>query len=140
MKLKKNKLNYKVLEKIVLPDVIKSNNEIYNFELPQSKGNFVTIKNVSGDIYHLKNNNIGYNLANKIICIDNADPGFDYIFSKKIKGLVTKYGGANSHMTIRCLEQGIPAAIGIGAKQFSNIISSKVIELNCKQKILKILL
>ena len=138
--IRKNKLNYRVLEKIVLPDVIKSNNEIYNFELPQSKGNFVTMKNVSGNIYYIKNNNIGYNLANKVICIENADPGFDYIFSKKIKGLVTKYGGANSHMTIRCLEQGIPAAIGIGAKQFSNVISSKVVELNCKQKILKILL
>ena len=44
------------------------------------------------------------NLKNKIILIENADPGYDWIFSHKIIGLVTKYGGANSHMTIRCSE------------------------------------
>ena len=33
-----------------------------------------------------------------------------YFFS--IRGLVTKYGGANSHMAIRCLELSIPNVIG----------------------------
>ena len=54
-------------------------------------------------------------LANKIVLIENADPGYDFIFSYKIKGLITEYGGANSHMSIRCLELGIPAIIGIKA-------------------------
>ena len=31
---------------------------------------------------------------------------------KKIKGLITKYGGVNSHMAIRCAELSVPAAIG----------------------------
>ena len=37
-----------------------------------------------------------------IVLIENADPGYDWIFSKNIKGLITKNGGINSHMSIRC--------------------------------------
>ena len=33
-------------------------------------------------------------------------------FSHNIRGLVTKYGGANSHMAIRCLELSIPIGVG----------------------------
>ena len=35
-------------------------------------------------------------------------------FFKNISGLITKNGGVNSHMAIRCQELNIPAAIGIG--------------------------
>ena len=41
-------------------------------------------------------------------------------FSHKIKGLVTKYGGFNSHMSIRCSELNIPAAIGVGDEIFES--------------------
>ena len=58
------------------------------------------------------------NLTNKIVLIENADPGYDFIFTKNIKGLITKYGGSNSHMAIRCSELNIPAAIGVGDKNF----------------------
>ena len=75
----------------------------------------------------------------EIVLLENADPGYDFIFSYKIKGLVTRYGGANSHMSIRCLELGIPAAIGVGSKDFERIKSSHSIEINCKQNYLKII-
>ena len=42
-------------------------------------------------------------------------------FPYNIAGLVTQYGGANSHMAIRCAELGIPAAIGIGDKQYEGL-------------------
>ena len=48
-----------------------------------------------------------------IVVIENADPGFDWIFSHKIKGLITKFGGINSHMSIRCEELNVPAIIGL---------------------------
>ena len=58
-------------------------------------------------------------------------------FSKKIKALITKYGGANSHMTIRCAELDIPAAIGIGDKKFDELLKTKnQIDLDCSTKIL----
>ena len=63
--------------------------------------------------------------------IENADPGFDWIFGHKIKGLVTKYGGVNSHMAIRCAELEIPAAIGCGEKKFESLKEFKLICLDC---------
>ena len=64
-------------------------------------------------------------LNGKIVLIENADPGYDYIFNQKIIGLITKYGGINSHMTIRCSELGIPAAIGIGENLYDKICLKK---------------
>lgn len=58
-------------------------------------------------------------LSGKIVCIENADPGFDWIFTRNIAGLVTRFGGANSHMAIRCAEYGLPAAIGAGERLFA---------------------
>jgi glutamine kinase len=71
------------------------------------------------------------NLDGKIILIRSADPGFDWIFSHPIKGLITQFGGANSHMSIRCAEFGLPAAIGCGERLFETLRESAVIELNC---------
>ena len=63
-------------------------------------------------------------MNNKIVLLENADPGYDFIFSHNIKGLITEYGGSNSHMSIRCLELGVPAIIGIGSREFK-LISAK---------------
>jgi phosphohistidine swiveling domain-containing protein len=53
-------------------------------------------------------------LAGAIVVVEQADPGFDWLFSCGIGGLVTAWGGANSHMAVRCAELGIAAAIGCG--------------------------
>ena len=66
-------------------------------------------------------------LKNKIILLENADPGFDFIFAHEIKGLITKYGGSNSHMAIRCLELSVPAIIGKGGIE-------KVVEIQLNQE------
>jgi phosphohistidine swiveling domain-containing protein len=70
-------------------------------------------------------------LKGKIIIIEGADPGFDWIFSQKIAGLITKYGGANSHMAIRCAEFSIPAAIGCGEQRFDLLLKSNQVHLDC---------
>ena len=73
-------------------------------------------------------------MENKIVCIKSADPGYDFIFTKNIKGLVTEYGGPNSHMCIRCSELGIPAVIGVGSNTYEKVINSKQITLDCFNK------
>lgn len=70
-------------------------------------------------------------LYDRIVCVECADPGFDYIFTRGIAGLVTKYGGSNSHMAIRCNELGVPGAIGCGEETFNRLVRSNVIELDC---------
>ena len=60
----------------------------------------------------------------------------DFIFNKKIKGLITKFGGVNSHMAIRCAELSLPAAIGVGEIIYKTIQKKKYITLDCgSQKI-----
>ena len=76
-------------------------------------------------------------LKNNIVAIENADPGYDFIFSYNIKGLITKYGGSNSHMAIRCQENNIPAIIGSGEIDFENIIQKKTIQIDCKNNTYK---
>ena len=81
---------------------------------------------MTGECVELKNKKTN-SLKNKIVLIKNADPGYDYIFNNKIKGLITQYGGSNSHMAIRCLELNIPASIGVGKLQYENLKKSKKI-------------
>ena len=134
-----NKKSLDVLEQIKLPDLITKTDDINFFYLDNIKGNFITDKTIHGSIKYYKNTNIINKMNNKIILIDNADPGYDFIFSYNIKGFISKYGGANSHMAIRCLELNIPAIIGIGEKNFLNIKESNSLFIDCKQKIFKIL-
>ena len=93
--------------------------------------NFITRKKSQGEKVFLDNKNFDLNIKNKIIMIENADPGFDWIFGHKILGLITKYGGVNSHMAIRCAELGISAAIGCGEQKFEMLKRYEIICLDC---------
>ncbi len=66
--------------------------------------------------------------------IEKADPGYDWIFSQGLAGLVTKYGGAASHMAIRCAEFNIPAAIGSGSLLYEYAAGSKKLTIDCKHE------
>ena len=47
---------------------------------------------------------------------------------------MTSYGGANSHMAIRCVELGVPAALGVGEGAFQRIRSAAMVELRCAER------
>mgnify|MGYP003302760127 CR=1 FL=1 len=53
------------------------------------------------------------------------------IFAYSIKGFITKYGGANSHMAIRAGELGIPAVIGVGEQVFSELEKANTVSIDC---------
>ena len=73
-------------------------------------------------------------IAGMIVLIPQADPGYDWLFSHKIKGLITKYGGANSHMAIRAAEIGLPSVIGVGEKIYEKLVMAKIVEIDCLGK------
>ena len=129
-----NKKEFNFNKRIKLPEIITSSRDLYvNYE-KENKTNFVTTKVVNSDLVFIKD--FKEDINGKIVVIENADPGYDYIFNKKIKGLITKYGGVNSHMAIRCAELSVPAAIGVGELIFDKIINKKFITLDCEtQKI-----
>ena len=101
-----------------------------------SHPNFISTKKIAGEVIFLNKGFSSEPIAGKVIMIENADPGFDWIFSQEILALITKYGGANSHMAIRCAEFGIPAAIGCGEQRFETLKKAKSITLDCSSRIL----
>ena len=58
------------------------------------------------------------------------------LFFLKILGLVTKFGGMN-FMAIRCSENNIQAAIGVGEKLFNLLSKDKKIIINGENQIIK---
>ena len=62
--------------------MIVSPNDFYVSSILLSKPNFITDKKIEGDIVFV-NKNIHQDIKNKIVVIENADPGFDWIFQKK---------------------------------------------------------
>ena len=135
--IKENKFLYQIDVSLRLPHIIY--NEAYSFISPYqiNRPNYITSKNIFGQTTLVKNEGTQDVLKNKIILIESADPGYDWIFSHQIKGLITKYGGANSHMSIRSAELGLPAAIGCGEHLFSILLSSNQVNLDCFNRVVK---
>lgn len=124
--------SYLKLRMIRLPDFVADASSFWGYEQSAAKGNYITNSSVSAHLVFLSEVNVS-ELENKIICIPNADPGYDWLFGHKIAGLITQYGGANSHMAIRCAEMSIPAAIGVGEKVYQGLNSGKII-LDCRNE------
>ena len=131
--IKKNKEFYTHTKAIKLPNIIVNKEDILAFFLNENEPNFITLKRIKAAVINEKNI-LSSNVKGKIICIKSADPGYDYLFSKNIGGLITCYGGANSHMAIRCAELGIPAVIGCGENSFTKFCSKKNLEIDAANK------
>ena len=132
-KINKNKREYIQNKNIILPDVIISGKDLFIQNQENSRINFISNKIVTSMIIEYDKQKLTENL-NGIICIESADPGYDFLFTKNIKGLVTKYGGQNSHMAIRCAELNLPALIGVGEQIYNKIIDNKSIKIDCVLK------
>ena len=128
----KNLVNYD--EKSKLPYLVTNINDLFVASNLLTKPNFITDKQVRGETRLISLKKYDKNLTKKIVLIENADPGYDWIFSKNIMGLVTKYGGVNSHMSIRCEELSLPAVIGIGEENYEKIKNFAIVTLNCKNE------
>lgn len=137
--IKNNKKNFNSLKLIDLPDVILDSSNIYNFEKKNSLPNYITERSITAKSINFKNLKDNRNLKGKIVILESADPGYDFIFSFDIKGLITKYGGANSHMSIRCLELGVPAIIGVGEIRYKKLAKAKIININSQERNYKII-
>lgn len=115
--------------------ILRSIDELYVAPQQRAEPNFVTKRRASGPLVVLDPRSApSGRLDGAVACIESADPGFDWIFTHGIAGLVTKYGGANSHMAIRCAEFGIPAVIGCGEVLFDQILRGRSIEIDAANR------
>ena len=122
---------------ILLPDTIFNAEDFFAHKQIKNKPNFQGYGMVKGNIQILNSKKIqSENLKNKIVLIDSADPGWDWIFSFDIKGLITKYGGPNSHMAIRCAEYNIPCVLGLGDSFYDELLKFKILNINFEDEII----
>ena len=122
-----------------MPPLLTSEKDFDIISYPLSKPNFVTKKKIKSEIIQIKKIIDTQNISTKVILLENADPGFDWIFSYNISGLITKYGGVASHMAIRCAELNLPAAIGCGEILYEKLQKSSKILLDCENSQISVL-
>lgn len=122
----------RIVNAIELPALIRHRDDITAFRYAKSAANFVTQQSTTATLLPITQQiSEKSDIAGHIIIVPQADPGFDWIFAYDIAGLITQYGGVNSHMAIRCAELNTPAAIGIGRKRFQEIESAHTLCLDC---------
>ena len=124
-----------------LPPLITRESDLDAFVLGSDHPNFIGSGSVVADCINLTEHSADgtLNLAGRIVLIPQADPGYDWLFSQGIAGLVTLYGGANSHMAIRAAEFGLPAAIGIGEQRYRELTQAEVLDLSPGNKLLQVI-
>jgi phosphohistidine swiveling domain-containing protein len=130
---------YNLVQGIELPPLITCARELRSFVLPESQPNFIGSGAITGPCVVLgEQADANPALVGRIVLIPQADPGFDWLFGHEIGGLITAYGGANSHMAIRAAEFGLPAAIGVGESLFESLSRARTVHLDCRQRRIQI--
>ena len=122
--------------RIRLPALITEADDLVVVQPTKSKPNFITSHEAEGQIVILEDSRSSpsLELSGKIVVLEAADPGYDWIFSNKIAALVTKYGGAASHMAIRAAQFGIPAVIGCGDDLYHEFYVHEYARINCAKR------
>ena len=122
-----------ITQSIELPPLITKADDFYTFFIPKTLPNFIGNGKVEAEAVYLEHSKTtdGSSLSGKIVLIEQADPGFDWIFNYNIGGLITAYGGPNSHMAIRASEFNLPASIGVGESLFNKLKFARLVRLDC---------
>jgi hypothetical protein len=126
--IEEGKARHAETSRISMPPLIAQAADVWAFEWPESVPNFITQKQVTAPVSAVLDRN---HIAGTIVCIPNADPGFDWLLAYPIAGLVTAWGGANSHMAIRAGELSLPAVIGAGEVLYREWSGAKRLHLDC---------
>lgn len=122
---------YSETSRISLPPLIAHESDVWSFVWPETTPNFITQGCVDGPVSTASSSQP---LDGSIVFIPHADPGYDWIFSHGIVGLVTAWGGANSHMAIRAGEMGLPAVVGLGEQRFTELARAQRVSVDCANR------
>jgi phosphohistidine swiveling domain-containing protein len=127
---------YEITRAIALPPLISSPQDVWYVRSGSVEPNFITQQSVRSRVMSHEQKSA---LNGAIVMIPSADPGFDWLFSHGIGGLITAYGGVNSHMAIRAGELRIPAVIGAGEVLFERWSRSQILHIDCANKKVEII-
>jgi phosphohistidine swiveling domain-containing protein len=116
---------------IALPPLLSGPEDVWSFTLSSVQPTFVTQSRVRARVANV---DAGDRPGGAIALVSSADPGYDWLFAQEIAGLVTAFGGVNSHMAIRAVELGIPAVIGVGEHQFRQWSRATALDLDAANR------
>jgi hypothetical protein len=128
--------NYALSRATWLPSLIVQPEDVYCFEVSDDEPNFVTQQSIIAGVGRPDRSD---EMKGRIAIVASADPGYDWLFAAGIVGLITAYGGVNSHMAIRSYELGLPAAIGIGERRFSRLLNTSRLLLDCGSRRIEVI-
>jgi phosphohistidine swiveling domain-containing protein len=134
--IRQGKERYQETQSISLPPLIVCPEDVWSFRSPEVSPNFITQKQTTAPVTDGKNRDA---LEGAVVCIPNADPGFDWLFSYPITGLITAWGGLNSHMAIRAGELGLPSVIGAGEALYQRWSKASRLHVDCAGRRVEIL-
>ncbi len=133
--LTRGRAKQELLHSLCLPTQIFSNDDFFGHKQMTAEANFITRQRVCANGVHYERlGEAQQDLRGHIILIPSADPGYDWILGQGISGLITMYGGTNSHMAIRAAECRLPAAIGVGEVLFLELTHARLIDLDCANR------
>ena len=140
LKIEKQRKKRLLASRLRLPNLITREMDLDFFIVGSEVPNFIGSASVISECVVISDEeSMGFDAKNKVVLIPQADPGYDWLFSKGISGLITMYGGANSHMAIRCAEFGLSAAVGVGEQMYQKLARAHLIELSPSQSTIKVL-
>jgi hypothetical protein len=110
-----------------LPPLLLKRDDFHAFAVPASQPSFVGHEEAMADCVIISGDRPPAReaVAGRIVLVERADPGWDWLFGCGIAGLVTAFGGANSHIVVRAAELALPSAIGVGAHRFQELARAR---------------
>jgi hypothetical protein len=127
-------------EGLVFPAVLMHEDDLLYVPAGATSPNFVTSGVVQAPVVQLDGrlHSVGTDIDGCIAMVEAADPGYDWMFSRGISGLITRYGGMASHMAIRCHEMRIPAVIGCGDTMYEKLQRARVVRIDAGSRTVQI--
>lgn len=103
---------------VLLPAVLTRKTDLACLEVGNAKGTYfgkgrieaLPVLVTDDNLQALKRGDV----EGRILIMDHADPGYDFLLMFNPAAIITRIGGPASHIAIRVNEHGIPACIGCG--------------------------
>lgn len=117
----------------ILPSVILPGMDLRIITEKSALASYVTQERVSAEVCYIGVGISHNEIAGKIVLIENADPGYDFLFHSSVAGIITQNGGPASHLCIRAIEMQTPACIGCGPHVFHQLLNARTAILDCSR-------
>lgn len=123
-----------------MPTLLSSAHDLHEVHCVSGSPSFLGAASVSGALHVIDRHSKPHEVPLcAVLAIESADPGFDWIFTRRPLALLTAFGGPQSHMALRCVEQGLPAVLGLGLSRFRRVTRATSVQVDPVRQALDVL-